>query len=61
MIILANPDIVCYESKPSVEIWRIKHLSEERGNMPRERRISEKAQAEICARLRKFYNEENAE
>lgn len=61
MIILANPDIVCYESKSSVEIWRIKHLSEELGNMPRERRISEKAQAEICARLRKFYNEENAE
>lgn len=55
IVVMANADMICHETKPSVPIWRVEHLSEELGNIPEARVISEKAQKEISERLQELY------
>ena len=56
IVVMANADVVCLESAPSVPIWRIQYLSDELGNIPNKREISEQLQSEICKKLELLYS-----
>ena len=56
IVVMANADTICYETNPSVPIWRIQHLADELGNLSDKRILSEQAQKEICEKLGKAYN-----
>lgn len=56
IVVMANADTICYETNPSVPIWRIQHLADELGNLSDKRILSEQAQKEICEKLGKIYN-----
>ncbi len=58
IVILANADTICYETTPSVPIWRIQHLADELGNISDKTVLSEQVQKEICEKLKKMYKEE---
>lgn len=55
IVVMANADITCFETNPGVPIWRIQYLSDELGNMPNKRTISEQLQKEICQKLEQLY------
>ena len=55
IVVMANADVTCFETNPSVPIWRIQYLSDELGNMPNKRTISEQLQKEICQKLELLY------
>ena len=56
-VVMANADIICHEERPSVPIWRIQYLSDELGNIPNKRKISEQLQSEICKKLESLYSD----
>lgn len=57
IVVMANADIICHEEKPCVPIWRIQYLSDELGNIPNKRKISEQVQNEICKKLESLYHD----
>ncbi|OWV14645.1 nuclease-related domain-containing protein [Fibrobacter sp. UWB5] len=56
IVVMANADVVCLECEPVVPIWRIQYLSDELGNIPNKREISEQLQSEICKKLELLYS-----
>lgn len=58
IVILANANAICYETTPSVPIWRIQHLADELSNISDKNVLSEQTQKEICEKLKKMYKEE---